>query len=268
MGIRVTAFVVDVVQFAALIDRPLWQILSEASRVPFDGDAIFSASDRATNTHYLIRADHGIARHRPGAGVVEVPPDELRSDPFLQQTTREYIAQGSGYDLSFLLRTWSLFPGQTCVRTIARGDRSMWIEAILEAAAVDHLLAPNEFAELSQLVGRILRSRKSRGRHFPPVGQDGPPIVPATFPVVPADDSDNQMAVFDEYEMLRLADLLGQLLERKPSPTYVIPAYPGRAANPAVDQAQWQRNVSRTEEWLRRAPSVAVQNPHLVTFIG
>src|SRR5678809_328130 len=128
MGIRVDAFVVDVVQFGALIERPLWRILTETSQVEFDGDAIFGAYDRATQTRFLIRADHRIARYRPGAGVVEVPPDELRSDPFLRQTTREYIAQGSSYDLSFLLRTWSLFPtkrvsGRSPAATAACGSR-------------------------------------------------------------------------------------------------------------------------------------------------
>jgi hypothetical protein len=74
------------------------------------------------------------------------------------------------------------------------------------------------------------------------------------------------MAVFDEYEMLRLADLLDQLVERKP--TYVMPVYPGRAANPAVDQAEWERLVSRPVEWLRHALDLEVRNPHLVTLIG
>jgi hypothetical protein len=62
MGIRVDAFVVDVVQFGALIERPLWQILAATSQVAFDGDVIFGAYDLATHTRFLIQADHRIAR--------------------------------------------------------------------------------------------------------------------------------------------------------------------------------------------------------------
>ena len=260
MGIRIEAYAVDVAAFGRLLERPLWRILLDLSQTPQGDDILFNV-DRPTARYAVIRG-RGIVRwthHDDDASWSDVGEGELPGVPDLQQPLRDYVAGGSSFDLSFLLHDHPFVDGARYAREVTSGYKRWWIGSLL-AAARGLWGATPAFIELAGYLARILR-RWDCG--FPLEPHDAAVIpAPPTFPVVPADDADNWMAVFDESETRRLVELLHLLMQSQPTfgrpPLDKLPD----------DETDWQDYVSGMAGRFLEVPRFELPNLHLVTFIG
>jgi hypothetical protein len=257
MGIRVTAYAVDAVGFAALIDRPLSRVLTHLREAERGSDVLFSPYDTSTRDRYVVRADRQVVRSGIGGGV-HLGPKELEAVPFLRQSTRDYLSRGSSFGLAFVLRSFAAVPGLGTVREVTSGYKPWWIDSIVAGVREGRWLPPEDVAELEHFLGRIL------GGSAGPGSQAGRPPTASTFPVLPEDDPDHRVAIFDEDETGRLSDLLGRLLQW--DGRFAVPPPPDEGEDEG--SPTWDEFVREMIGRFVRTAESPTENVHLVTFIG
>lgn len=158
----------------------------------------------------------------------------------------------------FLLRDLPVIDGKQFVHAITSGHRRFWIGSVLAAARTGVWLAPPNYDELSSFFARILRGWDCG------IALKRQPQTPDLrgFPILPHDDIDNRICVFDPAECQRFVELLDLLLQLQP--TFGSP--PG--LGPQDDEFDWNMYACERLTEFMRLRELLVKEMHLVTFIG
>jgi hypothetical protein len=261
VGVRIDAYVVDVVALGKLIERPLWHILFDLRRDARTDDILFGVFDPIARTRHHIRPDRVIVRSTGAGRFEQVPDDDLAATPFLQQSTREYLERphGSGCTLQWLLRELPTIDGYPYAYEITTGHRRGWVCSALAAASPPRGLTPPLYDDLCRLFSRMLKRYQCgftvKQEDKVPQGLDG-------FPFVPNEDTLDAMAPYPPRDWERLIELIELLFQCQSN------FGPPPGWQTADDEIDWNQYVSQMLGSFLRMRRVELENKYLVSFIG
>jgi hypothetical protein len=260
VGVRIDAYVVDIVALGKLIDRPLWRVLSDLRRDARADDILFGVYDPTARTRYHVRPDRLIICRTGADRFEEVSDDELTATPFLQQSTREYLERphGSGCTLQWLLRELPAIDGYRYAYEITTGHRRGWICSAMAAASPPRGLTPPLHDDLCRLFSRMLK----RYRCGFAIKKDKVPQLFEGFPFIPNEDALDTMALYPPRDWERLIELIELLFQHQSN----FGPPPGWQA--ADDEIDWNQYVSQMLRSFLRMRQVELENKYLVSFIG
>src|SRR5688572_3919236 len=96
MGVRIDAHAADVLALGRVLERPLWRILLDVLAEHADtapDDVLFSVFDPSVRDLYHVMGRRGILRSRIPEGwkPQSIDEEQLRGEPFLRQSMRQYL---------------------------------------------------------------------------------------------------------------------------------------------------------------------------------
>jgi hypothetical protein len=272
MGIRISMYAADVPVVRSLLERSLAETLR------------FHAAHSGRSTHWLLfyeGSPRPVYSAYPERGIHcgdrwYSPEDApLDGDPFLAQTTRQYLSADSTSALSHILSSYSGCAEIEGVRLITEGHRRWWIGSFFEAAAkscgvvTPHTinewerrnwsLTPADYYEASRLFGNLLRDFNVEPPL--PATEYGPEDI--RFPIVPPDD-DARMNTWEASECAFVAVFIESLLS-DPALRFCVPEY-FRCSTGEHDE-EWHTWVMGELQALLQIGKLSFEELTVVSFI-
>jgi hypothetical protein len=263
MGIRISAYAVDVPTLDEFLAQPTGQVLQSVVEHGTDREMFVSwwEPDRgpicAIPGEAVFRVKRGLKR-----GYKEIIPDAACScDPFLARVAGDFLREADSFKLKSLLRALSKCPNIGFIQEITDGYRRWWIGSLLDFTEQSSLLAPEDYARFVFLWQKVLR-RYDCGKPFPRAEFD-----PASFdfPILPADDSDMMMGVWMEEDAYFIVDRLDRILELGPrfkAPPQMVSIPP----EPDDDWNEWVHEMIR--QFMVIGDILDFRRLAVVSFIG
>jgi hypothetical protein len=256
MGIRISAFAVDVAAFEPWLRRSVADVFFYLAQNVVGKTTFPSAYDAELRRRYVITEQRQIRRVGPNTAPLNLAMKDALAIPMLAQPVCDYLHRGNSNDLLFLLRSMAACPGLDAVQVLTDGYRPSWIGSLLHTARNIAYLPPPVMSELEGFFARMLR-RWSCGHAMK--HHEEPPH-PDKFPCLPPDDVDSQMAVLSDVECIRLFEILDELLSR--NPRFVAPPLLHAAGD--TDWDVWVREMIAA---LRNMATLPLRDPRMITFI-
>ena len=258
MGIRLTAFAIDIPRFAALIERPvgelLWSLADQGTGEATEPVMLYEPK----GPHYHARSGDGVwmsiidssgtLTQHPLARNGAAWPEALRA------SAREFISTHNSYQLELLLQAVDRCCSNGPVVRVIAPERLDWIWSFLAAAETE--LTTAECEQLTLLCQKLLRWRNwiTPARHFR--------LSDFDFVVLPSDDDANEMGVWSVSEVGCVSTLSGKLLSNLQRSFNTPPA-----TSSDLDPQAWDQYVRTNAGRLRRLPSLPFQVLNLVSFV-
>lgn len=188
MGVRISAYSVDLIRLDRLLDATLGDLL-----------LVYVQKVAATNRAFNWGDFHAIPQKgvfhpvRPSTHPLTVA--QIEGDPFLQTPARTQLQEDSGLQLDWFLHAVSVITESDAVRRLTHGDRRWWIGSLLQAAR--RTFDRGSYYRLEEVLLRMLRVYNC-GLHVPRTPYT---LADVEFPVVPGDDTDHWMSVWTPGEI-------------------------------------------------------------------
>lgn len=260
MGIRISAYAVDLPKFDAFLNTSLADLLLQYQRDGIEKETRFSFSLGNTPDHYFttpqgsIEAFLGEGSERKRHIITE---DQLRSIDALQHTAREHLSNDNIYQAYWVLEAFSNCKGINFIKRLINDHHRWWIGSLLQSAK--SVLDANEYKECEHLFARILRDYKS-GFNMS-IEQVG--FISEGLPFKPDNDPDLQFGRWSEKECSVAVSLLTRVMAS--SPTFSRPSGP---IGIAPDDSEWHAWTQKNVLSLLQIRDLDYKVCNMLSFIG
>src|SRR5262245_23211577 len=119
VSVSIDAFAVDTRALVEVLERPLLQILTELAQRSITNEILFSIDNPEAKLCYHVIAGNVVHPTTHGSRIAD--RDQLSSDLFLRQSTRDYLEQDNPYPFIFLMRELPKGQGPDFSREVIRG---------------------------------------------------------------------------------------------------------------------------------------------------
>ena len=157
MGVRISAFAVDVVGFEPWLRRSVAEVFFYLAENVVGETAFPSAYDSELRRRYVITKQRQIRRVGPNTGPLNLALEDALAISVLAQPVCDYLRRGYSIDLLFLLRSMAACPDLVAVRGLTDRYRPCWIGSLLHTARNVAFLPPPVMSELEGCFARVLR---------------------------------------------------------------------------------------------------------------
>jgi hypothetical protein len=259
MGVRISAYAVDLPRLDAFLNASMAELLCRYARDGHDPDRyLFHVVERDTHATFCVAPDRSIVGpygFRPGEGPAVLTASQLEAAPFLQRPARALIS-GNAYQASWLLRAFGHCAGIDFIHPLIEWHRRWWIGSVLQTTHA--LFDQTSFDDLVLLFRKLLRGWNCGY----PIPRCDVGVNAAGLPFTPEDNPDLRLGRWDEHESFSAFDHLSLLLTSVP--TFTPP--PDFASDPGESDwngTAWDNVVALADVW-----NLDYRERNILSFIG
>jgi hypothetical protein len=209
MGVRISIYAVDEPKFAALVDRPLRDLLQFHAANGSRPNESLHFCDVERDLYFHSSPQAGLTFHGGNQPLAEVPVEIFELDSFLDRPAREMLQTDSSLALEIFVDRLSACPSIDCIKEITSGYRRWWIGSLLDAARTAPMVEPDEYRAVETMFRRLL------GPYSCGDDLDGIDAAPSRndFVIVPEDSQG--MSVWTLNEVKTLIHFIHSLIEKE-----------------------------------------------------
>lgn len=242
MGVRITAFGVNVEDLEAALAEPMsthllrWMAVAEDEYLP-----TLDCWDHANRLHYFAWLGQGIfvrempSQEKHSASRERIEETKVDEIEFLRVPAIDYLRAGSSFDLCRFLRLLASDPDRDAF-LITDGLKRAWVYSLLDVVSSTYLLADEDKNTIDRMIRKLLRLYYGSGPKF----KDKIKIADFNLPIIPQDDGDKEMGVWDDEEIVTFTRVAETLRD-----TGVRFSRPRRLRSDPKDDVDWNEWVWR-----------------------
>jgi hypothetical protein len=259
MGVRISLHAVDVPKFEEYLDQPLAAILLDYSehgsnewpqRFTFPGMIRYESYFKS-----------GIRRLEGQEAPVTLLESDVFEETRLSINAKTYLQNETSFELNFFLRALCQLSSVDWVEEISNGSRRWWIGSFLDYLDKNDDVPSEDYVKIEKMFQKVLRPFNC-GKELTEVAYQ---LSEFEFPVIPNNDVDLWMGVWDKSELNFMVDLIQTIFSGN-EPRFKSPPLDIGIA-PETDE-DWNKLVLTALNQLLTIRDLQYEEPNVISFVG